>query len=701
MDTVMPLTRILTLAPVGLPVLVMGVLVFLIHDQAMEWNEELFPLFLATAALFPLVLQTGHGGSRVFGLLLTSAAVLVSQVPIEAYLVEPGLTGVILTLLWRALLWSFPFLFVHFALTFPVHNEWIGARPAIVKFLYAPLGLLLIISDSRAFEQIADTIVLFLFLFGFIAGVAVFLRQYLYSLTRAEKNRLRLVTVGCVVGGLPHLVYLLSSSRLPVFTGQLALFLTPLFPVCLTLAVMKANMSEVGRWFEWLLTGSIVAGTAFFIFATLALFLPDPLEGSWGLGLLFPISLLVALPVIHILRSYFANHFVFIARRVTAKRSIDFQPIRPNPFIVGNPVRTPAMFFGREAEFQFIRGTLRSQPGGCVVVLAGERRTGKTSILYQIMRGRLGAEYAPVFLDMQGVVADNDQEFLNAIGAEIQKTIPGSQPFRSFVEQEAPFPAFSSFIEAINTNSPGRRLTFLVDEYELIEHRIEGGKLSSEIPRYLNSLIERIPGLTYVLTGSRPFDPESIWSELVGKSFYREISFLQRGDAEDLIRKPLEGRVQFSRNTVTELIRLSHGHPFYTQLLCQNLVDAVNEAGTSVVDSRCVKESMDRVIEHPPPQLLYLWGTLSKAQKLALAGLASLLRTPRAYAASDRVHRVLKSLPEVHAGGIGAASARMALEGLRQSHMLDRDQTRYRFTMDLIRLWVQADHTVWSVLAEK
>ena len=220
MDTVMPLTRILTLAPVGLPVLVMGVLVFLIHDQAMEWNEELFPLFLATAALFPLVLQTGHGGSRVFGLLLTSAAVLVSQVPIEAYLVEPGLTGVILTLLWRALLWSFPFLFVHFALTFPVHNEWIGARPAIVKFLYAPLGLLLIISDSRAFEQIADTIVLFLFLFGFIAGVAVFLRQYLYSLTRAEKNRLRLVTVGCVVGGLPdwrQLEFPATTNGIPRF----------------------------------------------------------------------------------------------------------------------------------------------------------------------------------------------------------------------------------------------------------------------------------------------------------------------------------------------------------------------------------------------------------------------------------------------------------------------------------------------------
>ena len=693
-------TRILPLASLGLPLLVMGVLAFLIHDQAIGWNEELFPFFLATAALLPLILPTGHGGSRIFGLLLTSSAVLVSQVPIEAYLVEPGLTGVVLTLFWKALLWSFPFLFVHFALTFPVHNDWIAAQPGILKFLYAPLGLLLIISYSRALEGIADTILLFLFLFGFMAGVAVFFRQYLYALTRAEKNRLRLVTVGCVVGGLPHLVSLLSSSQLPVYIGQLALFLTPLFPVCLTVAVMKGNMSEAGRWFEWLLMGSIVAGTGFFIFATVALFLPDLLAGNRGLGLGLPISLLLALPVIHVLRPYFASHFVFSARRATPKRSIDFQPIRPNPFIVGNPVRTPAMFFGREAEFQFIRATLRSQPGGCVVVLAGARRTGKTSILYQIQQGRLGAEYTPVFLDMQGLVAESDEELLDAIGAEIEKTIPGSQPYRAFREQQSPFTAFSRFIEAIDATSPGRRLTFLVDEYELIEHRIGAGKLSDEIPRYLNSLIERIPGLTYVLTGSRSLDPGSIWSELVGKSFYREISFLQRRDAEDLIRKPLEGRVQFLRNTVAELIRLSHGHPFYTQLLCQNLVDAVNEVGSGAVDSRRVRDVTDRVIEHPPPQLLYLWGTLSKVQKLALAALANLLRTPRAYASRDRVHRVLKSLPEAHAGGIDVAATRMVLEGMRQGHVLDRDQTRYRFSMDLMRLWVQADHTVWSVLSQ-
>ena len=131
---------------IGLPLVVVGVVVYLILDQAIGWSEASFPLFLSLAAFFPLIIRTGSGANRVFGLFLTSAAVLVSQVPIEAYLLEPGPIGRILILVWQALLWSFPFLFVHFALTFPVHNEWITSRPLLSKLVYIPLGILLISS---------------------------------------------------------------------------------------------------------------------------------------------------------------------------------------------------------------------------------------------------------------------------------------------------------------------------------------------------------------------------------------------------------------------------------------------------------------------------------------------------------------------------------------------------------------------------
>jgi hypothetical protein len=42
----------------------------------------------------------------------------------------------------------------------------------------------------------------------------------------------------------------------------------------------------------------------------------------------------------------------------------------------------------------------------------------------------------------------------------------------------------------------------------------------------------------------------------------------------------------------------------------------------------------------------------------------------------------------------------MHFENLREKSVLDRDQTRYRFTMDLVRLWVQSEHNVWKVLSE-
>lgn len=80
-----------------------------------------------------------------------------------------------------------------------------------------------------------------------------------------------------------------------------------------------------------------------------------------------------------------------------------FEPISPNPFIVGNPVRDPAMFFGREAEFSLVRKRFGQSERGCLMVFCGERRSGKTSILLQIQQGRLGSDFVAVLIDMQAM----------------------------------------------------------------------------------------------------------------------------------------------------------------------------------------------------------------------------------------------------------------------------------------------------------
>ena len=97
-------------------------------------------------------------------------------------------------------------------------------------------------------------------------------------------------------------------------------------------------------------------------------------------------------------------------KRLWQKRGQVFETI-PNPYIVGNPIRSKDMFFGREDDFRFIRDKLVNSPTGLIIVLAGERRSGKTSILYQILNGRLGERFVPVFIDMQAMTIRDEAEF--------------------------------------------------------------------------------------------------------------------------------------------------------------------------------------------------------------------------------------------------------------------------------------------------
>lgn len=57
-----------------------------------------------------------------------------------------------------------------------------------------------------------------------------------------------------------------------------------------------------------------------------------------------------------------------------------------NPYIAGNPVTSAEMFFGRADVFAFVRQALVGKHRDNVIILYGQRRTGKTSVLYQMSR---------------------------------------------------------------------------------------------------------------------------------------------------------------------------------------------------------------------------------------------------------------------------------------------------------------------------
>jgi len=70
-----------------------------------------------------------------------------------------------------------------------------------------------------------------------------------------------------------------------------------------------------------------------------------------------------------------------------------------NPYIAGSALDGPAGFFGREDILRLVETELRA-PQQNAVVLFGQRRIGKTSILLQLRRHLAESGFLPIYLDL-------------------------------------------------------------------------------------------------------------------------------------------------------------------------------------------------------------------------------------------------------------------------------------------------------------
>jgi hypothetical protein len=623
---------------------------------------------------------------------------------------------------WSALQLLFGFSFVHFALIFPIESGFVRNRPRRIWLLYGIYGLLLVtaLARNRSGEILPTAIagkgsevflaIQLLSIFaGLLLGVIALIRKYFVSLTSAEKNRLRVVLIGCLAGAIPAAFAAISGMRSessrqsPLEYGLLML---PLFPLGLVTAVLHENFAEINKWLQRTLIYCLAAAgsiTCFFLCYWIAELLG--ISSSSSLAISAAVFILAIFPLFRCSNLYVSNCFCASddSEPQLERGDAAFHPIDPNPYIVGNPILSPELFFGREEDFRFIKTKLQTEQQGCVIVLRGERRTGKTSILYQILNGRLGTEFIPVFMDMQGVIVQSDAELLLEFAAKIREAVlAGILPDdNSLPAVPDSYAGFNLFMDAALAAIGRRRLVLLIDEYELIEAKVHGGRLSSEIFGYLDSLLVRHSRLSYVFTGSKELEFTASWAPILAKSVYRDVSYLARKDAQALVVNPIRRYgIRFTQNALNQTLRLTNGHPFFTQALCQSLVEVLNELRTPVVEWGCIEEALKRLLENPPPQLYYQWTTFSSQEKVVLSGLATSLKEADTYLTAERLEKLLRSLPGEFPKKLRAPVIRMHLEQLREKMMLDRDQTRYRFAMDLMRLWVQSEHNVWKVLSE-
>lgn len=383
----------------------------------------------------------------------------------------------------------------------------------------------------------------------------------------------------------------------------------------------------------------------------------------------------------------------------------NFQPIH-NPYIVGNPIKDRKMFFGREDDFTYIKQKVTGGKKGGLLVLCGMRRSGKTSILFQIMNGQLGDEFFPVLIDMQAMTVENDLDFLVKLANGIIDAIGdrGILLEKDFLSRrsEGSLAAFQNLIIRINETLAGKKLVLLFDEYEIFESHIAKKFISREILHLFANWIEHKEGVFIIFTGSDKLEERKAdyWEYFLGKALHRRISFLSKADTVRLIEEPVKGAVRYEAGIPEHIYNLTAGQPFYTQVFCQTLVDHLNEVQGRDVTAQDLQDAMDQVIENPLPQMIFSWNSLADLEKLALSIIGELSKTAaRPVAAKDIIAFAKKQSIGFH---IDPKALSETLEKLFHHDMLQKSGTQevYTFRMDLWRRWMARMHSIWQVIDE-
>jgi tetratricopeptide (TPR) repeat protein len=362
-----------------------------------------------------------------------------------------------------------------------------------------------------------------------------------------------------------------------------------------------------------------------------------------------------------------------------------------NPYIL-TPLIGGVGFFGREAVLQFVRNTL-SAPYQNVVVLFGQRRIGKTSVLHQLMLPQhCPPGFRPIYFDLQGRAQHRLDQVLYGLAREIARLLDLPAPERAQFADESFFQY--GFLPQVYRALNGVRLMVLVDEFDVLGgEAVEEDAAYHSLFGYLQDLlIDEQRQLAFVFVVGRRIDELPSRIKATFKSAQcKRISVLDQGSARRLIAEPAAGMVAFSDGAVARLLALTAGHPYLLQLLCYELFDRATRAGRATVQPADIDDDLlETAMELGMGGLAWFWDEFPPAERFLLSAIAHLTYNDQPATLRQIAHAL--SEHGVRLQGMELSTAPMLLAEWEIIEPAGRDA--YRFRVAFLRRWIDTKHSL-------
>ena len=360
-------------------------------------------------------------------------------------------------------------------------------------------------------------------------------------------------------------------------------------------------------------------------------------------------------------------------------------PDTVNPYIPGQPVDNPDLFFGRHDLVTSLREHLLK--GRRVFVVSGGHRMGKSSLLRQLPN-HLSEEFLAVRVDLLDEGARSLNWLLwrlaDLIWHEVDQRLGLMGQGPALADFEDGNDAFAErYWPEIRSALGDRCLVLMLDDLDSLddagEEDVQGSLIS-----FLEELRGQDGALALIMSMSVTQQEALLrrHGRLFGGAVTNVLGPLNSEDASRLITWPVDGVLAYDYGVARRMIELTSGQPYYLQLLCFEVFNRC--AATGWVNQHDVDLVLEDLLGREISDFRQMWHESSPPEQAALAALVS-LRGARGVATVQEVRTILNKA--------GARAQREqvagALDSLVERGILERlGALSYRFRVALLRDWL-------------
>lgn len=260
-----------------------------------------------------------------------------------------------------------------------------------------------------------------------------------------------------------------------------------------------------------------------------------------------------------------------------------------NPFFHRGPIRDRAHFFGRQTE---LRQLLSLVGNGQSISLIGQRRIGKTSLLFQAALPEVltdydlnPANYLFVYIDCGELTALDHEGIYQTLLEEINRVVTETRTAGAPMTYRLFERSLRDLFSTLNATGHVPQLIICLDEFELLSRN---PTLTPDFFSGLRALASRYP-IAFITASGRPLlELTYANSSTLSSPFFNifatiRLELFSEGEARELLYGLAHlNKLNFSEMTATTILKLAGPHPFFLQMAGYHAIEIRHAKGVTL-----------------------------------------------------------------------------------------------------------------------